>query len=404
MSWIEKVKNNIIIITGDGKEYSVVWKNANKALSFNLAIFDFPEIGGSLIKRSKPKGNKYSIEFYFQGDDHLEQAAAFEISAKDSRTWIVKHPYYGDLNCHPTDLLFGNSELNLTKITGSILETIDDVYPKQVEDPVSQIIILQELQFEATLTLVSIVKPEPEQVQGLLEFVDETTNKFAKFIKLAEDLAKLKQLATEAVNKVNNAIADVTSAIRAVQNLILFPLILQASIVSKLTMLSDAFDDLKGTLGITPSDKDKVFFEALGANIMAGFARVSIEDPDYISRNQTLEVAAIVADIYNDYLTQLDLLQDPRADVEESYVPDYTITNNTEVIIENAISNLFTITFEGKQEHSIILDNDSNLILLSHRFYGSKEDSLIEKFMDENNIGLSEMFEIKKGRQLLYYV
>ncbi len=46
-----------------------------------------------------------------------------------------------------------------------------------------------------------------------------------------------------------------------------------------------------------------------------------------------------------------------------------------------------------------------NVILLSHKFYGSDEnDDNLQKFIDTNNIGLNELLNISKGRKVIYYI
>jgi len=69
------------------------------------------------------------------------------------------------------------------------------------------------------------------------------------------------------------------------------------------------------------------------------------------------------------------------------------------------LSNLFAIALNAKQERSIVLEEDNNLVNLTHRFYGlDAADENIDEFILNNNIGISEHLLIKKGRILRYYV
>jgi hypothetical protein len=66
---------------------------------------------------------------------------------------------------------------------------------------------------------------------------------------------------------------------------------------------------------------------------------------------------------------------------------------------------LYRIAFEAKQEREYILDEDSNIILLTHKFYEmDSEDRNINNFIETNNIGLNEILNIQKGRKIVYYV
>ena len=74
-------------------------------------------------------------------------------------------------------------------------------------------------------------------------------------------------------------------------------------------------------------------------------------------------------------------------------------------VVNYAISQLFIIALGAQQERIILLGEDSNVINLTHRFYGlDSEDLNIDKFMRNNDIGISEMLQIEKGRKIKYYV
>jgi hypothetical protein len=98
-------------------------------------------------------------------------------------------------------------------------------------------------------------------------------------------------------------------------------------------------------------------------------------------------------------------LQSDNASSPESYIPDANSLIGLNNIINFTISNLYDVALDSKQERSIILEEDSNIFLLTHRFYGLQEDdSSIDQFMDQNEIGLNEMLGIRKGRRIIYYV
>ena len=118
MSWIEKVSNEYIIVTGDGREYRPVSKNWQKSTEYNIAEFNFINVDGALVDKRRPKGRRFPLECYFQGEDHLDISERFENSAKDIRPWKVTHPYYGKLTVQASSLSFDNTVQIITKITG----------------------------------------------------------------------------------------------------------------------------------------------------------------------------------------------------------------------------------------------------------------------------------------------
>jgi hypothetical protein len=102
MSWINDIQDKTFeIITGDGKSYFPKWKNAQKSTEYNLTVFDFINTEGSYVDRKKMKGRKFDLEFYFDGESCVDLGNNFELSARDSRKWLLKHPFYGEIYCHP---------------------------------------------------------------------------------------------------------------------------------------------------------------------------------------------------------------------------------------------------------------------------------------------------------------
>ena len=63
------------------------------------------------------------------------------------------------------------------------------------------------------------------------------------------------------------------------------------------------------------------------------------------------------------------------------------------------------IAISAKKKRTHILKYDSNAIILTHRFYGVESDeSIIELFINQNGIELDEIYQIKAGREIVYYV
>ena len=92
MSWLDQIKNDLTIVTGDGKRYTPLHINAVKEKEYNTVEFNFPGVSGSLVSRRLPKGRRYALELYFQGEDNTTIADAFETSADDPRPWTPQPP------------------------------------------------------------------------------------------------------------------------------------------------------------------------------------------------------------------------------------------------------------------------------------------------------------------------
>ena len=111
-----------------------------------------------------------SLEFYFQGEDHLSQSLEFEESAKDKRPFIILHPFFGEMTVQPTSLSYDPTGLNLTKVTGNFIETISDEYPRLTKDPKNKIALSSKnTQDSLVESFGSNVIVEPSDITSLNE-------------------------------------------------------------------------------------------------------------------------------------------------------------------------------------------------------------------------------------------
>ena len=408
MSWIEKIKTDMIITTGDGKEYKPQWLNATQSVDFNIAEFDFVNVQGSLVDRREPKARKFNMELYFQGETNLDVAEAFRVSANDKRLWRLSHPFYGAVICHPVSLLFDNTKLNVTKITGTIIETITDDKPKSNISPVDKITedksTLDEVCAE---TFAATVIPAASDVSTLVDSTQQTYTEGA-LVARGEDAQNYFNLFNTANAAILNATAEPLAAIRAVQSFINAPALFADSVQNRLGLLQDQFEALRNQLENIFSPNEKRIYQAQGSALVSSMA-VAAATPqtasEYNNMQTALDVAQNLLANYNQLLEDLDGLQTDNGGLPESYIPDPEPLIGLNDLISFTVSNLFDIALEAKQERAIILEEDSNAILLTHRFYGlDAADELLDYFISTNQIGLNELLQIRKGRRIFYYV
>lgn len=408
MSWIEKIKTDLIITTGDAKEYRPQWLNATKSVDFNITEFDFVNVQGSLVDRREPKARKFNLELYFQGEDCLDTSAAFELSANDKRAWRVSHPFYGSIICHPASLLFDNTKLNVTKITGTIIETITDDKPKSNISPVDKITEdKQALDEVCAEVFAATVTPEASDVSSMIDSTQQTYDEGA-LVARGDDAQNYFNLFNTANAAILNATAQPLAAIRALQAVINAPAVFADNVQNRFGLLQDQFEALRNQLTNIFSPNEKRIYQAQGSAMVSSMALAAATPQtasEYGNMQAALDVAETLLNNYNQFLEDLDGLQTDNGGLPESYIPDPEPLIGLNDLISFTVSNLFDIALEAKQERAIILEEDSNAILLTHRFYGlDAADELLNYFIATNQIGLNELLQIRKGRKIFYYV
>jgi hypothetical protein len=401
MSWIDDIENiSLTIITGDGKSWEPKWKNASKEVEYNASVFEFVNVEGSLVLRQKPKGRKFELELYFDGENAVTIGNSFEQSARDSRIWTIKHPFYGDFKCQPLNLKQDNSGLNVSKFSITVIETITDAYPKPsvvfVDEIESQLVITNEAQAQAFNNSKEL---EKVSLQNNVETLDTY---LSKIIKTGEELKEFKTAVSDAVIEITNVTSSGLTILRAIQSIINYPATIEQTIEARFTALKEAFNTIIDTF-----TGNKNQFEAVAGGLVAAMyvaSSTNITD-DYDTRVLVFNQQDKLSEVYNEYVTYLDSLQTDRADSDDSYIPSFDGLNELNKLAGLTMSNLYDIAFSAKQEREYTLDKDSNPILLTHKFYGlDKKDVNLSKFIKTNNIGLNELLNIVKGRKIIYYV
>jgi len=407
MSWIDKVNTDLIITTGDGKQYRPQWTNANISVEFNTTEFDFPGIKGTLLKKFQPRGNRYNFEILFQGDDHLDVTEAFRKSANNKKPWVVTHPFYGRINVQPLNLNIDNSKFNVSEIRCNIVETILDTFPKATVDPSDKIKFDKD---QADTTFAEsfeseIPTPNTELIEEMTADVSEIYNIGRRSILDDIDAEAYLNLFNAANTAILNATADPLAAIRAIQAFATYPSQFINSVQNRVQSLIDQFDGLRSKVDSITGKSSKKAYEATGAALISSLVLASITDPEYDNRAQVIAVLDDIMDAATNFYTDLDSLQSETGTDVDSYIPDSSALVALSLLVNFCASNLINISLDSKQERSIVCEADTNLIVLAHRLYGLKDDdSTIESLIKTNDITRDELFLVPKGRKIVYYV
>lgn len=425
MSWEDRVQSQLIITTGDGVQYKPLWKNTCATdIEYNISQFDFPKVAGSRIERGTPMARKFNLEIYFQGEEHIEQGDAFQISANDPRPWNISHPIYGFILVQPVSLHFDYTGFGITQITGSLLETLKDQGLQLSVVPIDllnankanlDLAVSSSFKFTMDMLLARQLKPNDLSVRDIVLATRQVTKLSAinkslynigvKFVKTTEDAGNYLNAVNVANASIQQGISQAGSLMTNLQAVINFPGQIINTIQLRSTMLRNQFDTIRLNLSPTSLISDKYNYEAVGNGIVSTMIISSVTNIDYKSRADVLAQIDNIKQIRDDYMDDLDSLQTANGGTETSYVPDSDTITALDDLVNFAIANLYDIALSSKQERIVILGEDSNAVILAHRFYGLLvDDSTIDTFIETNKIYLNEILQIRKGRKLIFYV
>ena len=408
MSWLDKLENSKFEIqTGDGKTFYPLWKTGEKSKDFNTATFNFINLEGSYVKRKKPQSNKHTLVFYFQGEDNIEQSDAFETSANDARAWKVQHPFYGNLLGQPLSLSRNDSSLNITEITVDFWETIAEGGTKKKVSTVDGLKSMGVTHKDTSAQIYASkidIKPIDQST------IKQNVSNFSlKYDSLLDDVnyAEYQAAVSKAMQSVDEMILYPVQAIKDINTLINIPAQFVKSVKQRLNLAKEIFKDIKDVLQLNNNKANKTYFEAMAGAVIGSMtlSAVNFSDGEFYSRNQVQQTADLILQYYQEYLLILDQSQAPIEDISNSFFIGFEGQLSLSSMVFEAVYNLYNLAFEAKQEREIVLDKDSNLILLTHKYMGlDLEDKNINTFRKINNIKNKSLFIIRKGRKIKYYI
>jgi len=403
MSWIERLDNiEFTIRTGDGKFYKPLWKSGEKSKEFNTSKYDFINLEGSLIERRKNQSSVYPFTFWFQGEDNIEKSEEFEQSSNDNRLWTVEHPFYGTIKGQPTNIKRNDAKFNSTEITVTFWESIDGDFPEEsisiTNEVSSRVNSVNQLSLDF---FVENSSPESSDLNNIRDTLSQSSSSFSPDKDSFNDFSNSVK---SAVSAVDNIITDAENSFKLIQAVVNAPALFTTAVEARINSYVNSYESLKNSVSNLFS---KYSFESQGASLISSIclACVNPVEGDFITRADIEEANNTLIEIYEDFLRTMDLAQVEVYDVEENWSPNVQIQIELSNLISFTSKSLFSLSFEAKQERVFELSEDSNLIILTHRFMSLDEkDKNIDTFRLINNIKNEELFKVRKGRTIKYFV
>jgi hypothetical protein len=416
MSWIDDIEGiEMIITTGNGVGYTVQYFTSTiaRGMDFNVSEFQFINKKGTLVKRGEPRGKRYDIQFMFVGDDCVTRSKKFAKDAEDRDAWTIIHPYYGGLVVQPISLTFDDTVLNVSKVTGTIVETNEEGIsaPKLINVANSATSVNTSI---AGGTVTAIPELSTSNITTLS--TNNTTlydTIKGKLNSLQENLDRFNVAYNNAMAFLNPLIYSVLDIATSTQSLLMAPAYFIASVNNRVLMFKDMLsmldDMVEGILAMynIPTKSSKALYELYGSTAIAGLCVSATTEVGeaYTYRPDVVAMIDTIVTEYNRYIANLDTLQSSYGGELDSYIPNADSIGALTRLVHSAITQLLIIANNAKQERVIFVTEPTNPIVLTWELYGmSLDDSTLDLFIKSNNIGKYELIDIPVGRRIIYYI
>jgi len=171
-----------------------------------------------LLKREIP------VDFYFVGENNIRDSEEFESWCMSEFPWLMTHPYYGSILCQVLQLKFNSTELNVTQITGTAVETIDEETSafiskdpkKKVDNAVSEISFIY-----STPAYTDNFEPTINDKEVLKEDVNKFYTAFSKITDIVTEVNEYTNLIRDFYTDIDQSLELVSFAVQSLNSLLI---------------------------------------------------------------------------------------------------------------------------------------------------------------------------------------
>jgi len=323
--------------------------------------------------------------------------------------WLMTHPYYGSILCQVLQLKFNSTELNVTQITGTAVETIDEETSafiskdpkKKVDNAVSEISFIY-----STPAYTDNFEPTINDKEVLKEDVNKFYTAFSKITDIVTEVNEYTNLIRDFYTDIDQSLELVSFAVQSLNSLLIFPFTFTASVEGRLRALSIQFGQLRTNLTSYFTVSQKTTYEVMGAGFLqaACLSALNPAERDYLLSTSVLQAIKDIKSLKQNYDSDISQLQSPNGSNPDFYVPNSQLITTIDLIVSTTVSNLYSIALGAKKEFEVITTSDTNVVLLAHRYYGLASEENINKIVDTNNFTYRQIgLGIVAGTKVVYY-
>lgn len=414
MTWQDRLKEGAYIAP-NGDRFTFAYEDLSRSFDKKTSGHDFPGADGTYVQDNGRTGRKYPLTAFFTGPDCDTKADDFESALGQTGRGKLEHPIYGTVDVVPFGTVTRNDALksaaNQSLVDVTFWETIPLIYPIPQIDPVSGIISSVQDFTEALgidiaakldifdpnavlgfktriLALVGTVKSALGKISEIKSFVEA---KVAKVMALANSIVT-------ATVEIADAVRDtITGTITAVMDLVATPGQLLESIKSKISTYKDMLSGVLSPLFPSDEECDYLSSSVLAETLVAGLV-VSLIETEIDSQTGAMSAADELLGVFDEVATWSETTADNLGilNTGESY-------QKLQESVALTAGYLVEISFTLKKERKVVLTRSRTIIDLAAELYG-EVDTILDFFINSNEFTGSEILEIPKGREVLYYV
>jgi len=406
MAWTDRLRE-AAYTSPSGVRMVFEYEDVRNDIDKKTTGFNFPDADGTFVQDTGHSGRRYPLRVIFWGADYDITAKAFDELLLERGAGRLEHPIYGTVDVVPFGTISRRDDLktaaNQTIIEVAFWETIGIEYPSSQTDPASNVLSAVDeyndtaaSQFAKDIDLDT--EGKKETFKGTYDrLLGNVKSGLQKVADTQDDVRKQFDAINKSINQGIDILID-TPLTLASQTLLLIqaPARALTSIGARLSAYGNLTSDIISGNGASTANEFRTA-DLYTSTYVTG-SIVSAVNNQFTTKPEALLAAELI-------LTQMEEVTVWRDDNLESL--DLIDTGEAYQQLQEAVAIaagfLVEISFSLKQERRIILDRARTIIDLAAEVYGSVDDQL-DVLINTNDLSGSEILELPKGREIVYYI
>lgn len=408
MSWQDRLVE-AAYTSPSGERITFLYENVTEEVEALGSAFNFPDAEGTFIQRTSNTGRRYPLRIMFSGNDYDLEASAFMLALLERGTGRLEHPIYGTRDVVPFGSISRRDDLktagNQAIFEVTFWETIGIVFPTAQADPSATVLSSVDeyneaaaIEFEEIIgldsaTIIATFKNEYTAV------LDATKSGLQAIADVQDDVRRQFDAITDSINNGLDILVDqpLTLALQTFQ-MIQAPARALAAIEARLSGYKDLADALTTGDDAVATTANEFRTKDLYASTYVTGSIISVVNNQFVIKTDALAAAEEV-------LAQFEAVNTWRDDnlVALSLIDTGGAYQQLQEAVAVTAGFLVEISFSLKQERRVVLDRARTIIDLVAELYGSIDDQL-DFFISSNDLSGSEILELPRGREIVYYI
>jgi prophage DNA circulation protein len=423
MAWQDRLKT-AAYTSPNGTRFEFDYEDVSQQFNKRTAAFSFAGVDGQYIQDNGFGSDIYPMRVIFWGEDYDAAAAAFIVGLKAGGIGKLEHPLYGTFNVVPFGTIRRRDDLkssgNQAVIDVAFWTTTGVVYPTNQLDAQSQ---LNQSIETFTSDAAGAQFAALVDVRTALAQQNLATRTEAILQGTQAALGEIAATTTEA----NNAFRDAQDAInfsldvlvgqplqlaQQVANLISLPARATVGITDRVLGYASFAQGLIDSAAGNPADATGANLPRTKTNIDNDFQAsdlsfasaingllLSLVETQFGTRTDAQAAAASALDLFNAWIVwrETGFAATGQIDGGTSY-------QNLQQSTALASGFIIDISFNLLPEQSVVIDRSRTLIDLCAELYQTTSDARLNELINNNKLTGSEIIELPRGTEIVYYV